>query len=250
MAEGSSANLPMLGGTKDPARYTRQEAKVRFAVAKYYGMGSDGEWTVEEIADALEVTPRQVYRYLNDSDLANEVREVLAVTDAEWRLDMALTLRREVQRLEEIEKELLTRKKRVPTGYEDITVRGTPTGEHNVRLAEEPSTYKLKIPTPTNFETVTDYGPDLERVQKEKRQYLAQIAKLLGLNAADKREIDETLTQRHEEVKIVEVRQTDDPYPEADVVDMREASTDAADGDTKAFEVDDDPTGDEEDETP
>lgn len=213
----------MLGGKKDPAKYKRKSAKERFAVAKFYGMGSDGEWSVPEIADALEVTERQVYRYLNESDVAEDVREVLATTEAEWRLDMALNLRKEVERLEEIEQELLKRRKSVATDFETKTVEGTPTGDRNIRLPDESDTYRLKMPVPTNFETVTDYGADLEKVQKEKRQYLAQIADLLGLDAADKREVDHNLASKHEEVKIVEYRETDDPYPDAERIDMAEA---------------------------
>lgn len=222
MAEGSDDTddgLPMLTPTKDPARYTRMESKERFAVAKFYGMGSDGEWTIPEIADAMEVSKRQVSRYIHDSTIGEEVREVLATTEAEWRLDMALQLRREVNRLEEIEQELLQRKKAVPTGYEQKTVEGTPTGDRNIRLAEDTDEYRLKLPVPTDFESVTDYTRDLESVQKEKRQYLEQIAKLLGLNAADKKEVDMSLASRHEEVKVVEFRQSDDPYPEAQPVD-------------------------------
>jgi len=204
-----------------PGNYRSQGAKERFAVAKFYGMGSDGEWTVAEIADALDVTKRQVYRYLNDSEVGQETREVLATTEAEWRLDLAVNLRREVARLEEIEQELLQRKESVPVGYEEKTVEGTPTGDRNISLADHANSYSLKVPVPTDFETVTDYGPDLERVQKEKRNYLKQIAKLLGLDAAKKKEVDHTLAERREEVKIVEFRESDaDDYPEAEVIDV------------------------------
>jgi hypothetical protein len=213
----------MLTPDHDPAAYTRQAPKERFAVAKYYGMGSDGEWTVEEISDALDVTERQVYRYLNESDIGQEVREVLAVTEAEWRLDVALKLRKEVERLEEIEQELLQRKKAVATEFDTKTVTGTPTGDRNIRLPDNTTDeYRLKMPVPTDFETVTDYGRDLESVQKEKRQYLAQIADLLGLNDSDQRSVDETLATRHEEVKIVEVRQSDDPYPSAEPINVED----------------------------
>lgn len=204
-----------------PDNYRSKEAKERFAVAKYYGMGSDGEWEPEAIAEALDVTERTVYNYLSESQIAEQTREVLATTEAEWRLDMAVELRREVKRLEEIEKELLQRKQAVATGFEEKTVTGTPTGDRNISLADTAASYRLKIPVPTDFEEVTDYGPDLERVQKEKRQYIEQISKLLGLDSADKKEVDHTLSQRHEEVKIVEFRNADDDqYPDQDVIDV------------------------------
>lgn len=227
MAEPSGGDdeaLPMLTPEKDPAQYTRQSAKERFAVAKFYGMGSDGEWTVADIADALDVGERQVYRYLNESDIGQEVREVLATTEAEWRLDMALQLRREVEDINQALRELKDRKTAVPTAYETKTVEGTPTGDHNVRLDDDTTSYKLKMPVPTDFETVTDYGPDVEKLQKEKRQYLEQIADLLGLNDSSQGDVDQTLATRHEEVKIVEFREADDDYPETEVVDMAEAS--------------------------
>lgn len=208
------------------------QARERFAVAKYYGMGSDGEeWTAPQIADALDVSKRTVYKYLNESQIAEETREVLATTEAEWRLDMALQLRKEVQRLEEIEQELLQKKQAVPTGYEEKTVEGTPTGDHNISLADHANNYRLQIPVPTNFETVTDYGPDLERVQKEKRNYLQQISKLLGLDAPKKSEIDQRLASKHEEVKIVEFRDSNDEYPDQQVVDV--------DGNTAQIDIED-----------
>ena len=237
MAEGSGGDLPMLGGTQDPARYKSLQARQRFAVAKYYGMGSDGEWTAPEIAEALDVSVRTVFRYIHESDIGDEVREVLATTDAEWRLEVAVHLRREVQRLEEIEQELLQARTAVATDYDTMTIEGTPTGDRNIRLPDDPQTYKMDLPVPVDFEVVTDYGPDLERVQKEKRQYLAQIASLLGLEAADKKEVDHTLASRHEEVKVVEFRQGEaDDYPEAEVFDV----------DGEAAEIDVEDAGDAE----
>jgi len=217
----SSTGLPATSAPT-PGNYKSTRAKERFAVAKFYGMGSDGEWTVPEIADELDVTERQVYRYLNESQIAEETREVLATTEAEWRLDLAIQLRREVQRLEEIEGQLLEKKEAIPVGYEQKTVEGTPTGDRNIKLPDHVNSYKLQVPVPTDFKTITDYGPDLERVQKEKRNYLQQIAKLLGLNAADRKEVDQTLATRHEEVKIVEYRDTSrtDDYPEQEVIDV------------------------------
>lgn len=238
MAEGSgdSGSLPMLG-TDNPASYRSPKAKQRFAVAKYYGMGSDGSWQVSEIADALDVSERQVYRYLNESEIGKETREALATTEAEWRLDMAIQLRREVDRLEAIEKDLLKRQKTVATGFEVKTVEGTPTGDQNIRLPDDTDTYRLKLPVPTDFETVTHYGPDLEKVQKEKRQYLRQIADLLGLEEADKRGVDESLAGQVDEVKIVEVRRSEDPYPEAEMQDMRDPESDAETVETDAIDV-------------
>lgn len=102
-----TGQLALSCGPTDPDEYSSPDAKARFDVAKYYGMGSDGEWSVEEIADALDVTPRQVYKYLDDSEIGRQTREMQATTEAEWRLDAALTLREEIEELEEIEKELL-----------------------------------------------------------------------------------------------------------------------------------------------
>lgn len=217
---GGSDDLPMLGGEDDPSRYESQSAKERFAVAKFYGMGTDGEWTVPEIAEAMDVHERTVYRYLNESQIGEETRQVLATTEAEWRLDMALQLRKEVERLEETEQELRQRKKAVPTGFEQKTVEGTPTGDRNIRLADDADSYRLKLPVPRNFETVTDVSSDLQAVIAEKRQYLDQIADLLGLDETAQEAVDQTLATRHEEVKIVEYRQSDDPYPDAEPVDM------------------------------
>lgn len=226
-AGGEGEQLTMSTGPPSPDRYQSTESKERFAVAKYFGMGEDGEWSVPEIAEALDCSERQVYRYVNESQIGQQAREMLATTEAEWRLDMAVELRKEVKRLESIEKQLLQRKKAVPTGYETKTVRGTPTGDRNIRLPDDSDDYRLKLPVPTDFETVPDYKQDLQAVQSEKRQYLKQIAKLLGLNEADKHDVDNTLAGRHDEVKVIEIRESEDPYPEAQEVDMSEAAEDA-----------------------
>lgn len=249
MAEPSSNDgpdgMPMLSPTRDPAQYTRPEAKQRFAVAKFYGMGGDGEWKVPEIADALDCSERQVRRYLNESEIAKEVREVLAITEAEWRLDMALKLRKTVQRLEGIEQELMDRSKAVPTSHRMEQVEGTHTGDANIRLSDDTPEYEIEIPVADSYKEVTDYGADLERVQKEKRQYLSQIADLLGLNESDQRSIDETLAGRADEVKIVEVRQSDDPYPEAEAIDMADDDAEPSDViDVEATDVSDAGDGD------
>lgn len=235
----------MLGGSHDPAKYESQQAKERFAVAKYYGMGSDGEWTAPEIAEALDVSKRQVYRYIHESEVGEEVRQVLATTEAEWRLDLALKLRSEVERLEGVIEELSERKKAVPTGFETKTVKGVPTGKRNIKLPEGAAnngqSYKLKLPVPTNYETVTDYGADLEKAQKEKRQYLKQISDLLGLNESDKRAIDETLAGRHDEVKIVELRRVEDQYPEAEPIDLEEAEAEDVEEGVTTVDYEEDP---------
>jgi ribosomal protein S13 len=179
-----ASQLSLSRGSTDPSEYESFEAKARFAVAKYYGMGSDGRWSPEEIADALNVTPRHVYNYLNDSEIGRETREVHATTKAEWRLDTSLYLRREVERLEEIEEELLQRSTTVSTEFEEKTVKGTPTGDESIAITDDKDR-SLTIPVPSKYEEVTDYGRDLEQVQREKRQYIDQICTLLGLYQHD-----------------------------------------------------------------
>lgn len=183
-----TSQLALSRGPTDPSEYDSPDAKARFAVAKYYGMGSDGEWSVEEIADALDVTPRQVYSYLNHSEIGRETREMQGVTEAEWRLDAALHLRGEIERLEEIEMDLLERTTTAPTDFEEQMVEGTPTRDGQVILADEDD-YSLRIPVPSEYKEITEYGSDTEQIQKEKRQYIQQITRLLGLDdhAGDRR---------------------------------------------------------------
>lgn len=182
--------------------------KARFTVVKYHGLGSAGEWSVEDIVEALDVSERQVYRYLSETDIGREVREILAKTEAEWRLDAALTLRREVERLEEQERERLQQTTTAPTDFEEQTVEGTPRGDEQVVLSDEEG-HSLTLPVPSDFEEVTEYGKDLEWIQKEKRQYLAQIARLLGLDEYER----PTSKQRPSEgsdTPLVEFRELDD----------------------------------------
>jgi len=183
-----TSQLALSRGRTDPSEYTSTDAKTRFVVAKYYGMGSEGEWSVDEIADALDVTPRQVYNYLNHSEIGRETREMQGVTEAEWRLDAALHLREEINRLEEIETDLLERTTTAPTDFQEQMVEGTPTRDGQVILSDEDD-YSLVIPVPSEYKEITEYGPDTEQIQKEKRQYIQQITRLLGLDdhAGDRR---------------------------------------------------------------
>ena len=171
-------------------------------------MGSDGQWSVEDIAEALNVSERQVYRYLSETDTGREVHEVLATTEAEWRLNAALTLRREVERLEDQESELLQGTTVVPTDFEEKAVEGIPRGNEQVVLSDQ-ETHSLTLPVPSSYEEVTDYGPNLERIQKEKRQYLAQIANLLGLDEWE-RHTNPHRPAEGSTAPLVEFRQRDD----------------------------------------
>lgn len=173
--------LTLSRGPTDPSQYSSPEAKARFAVAKYYSMGSDGQWSIEEIADALDVSTRQVYRYLNESEIGQEVEDALAVTDAEWRLDAALRLRREVDRLEDVEVELLQRTTAVPTEFDEARVEGIPTADGKIVITDAKGN-EMRVPIPTEHEEIVDYDANLERVQKEKRQHIEQIIKLLALD--------------------------------------------------------------------
>lgn len=229
------SNLPAIAteGGMNPAQYQSTEAKVRFAIAHAYGMGKDGEpKTREWIGEQLGVSERQVSRYLNDHKIAQEVKEVLALTNAEWRLDMAVSLRKEIKRLEEIEQELRKKKKAVPTSHETKTVYGTPTGDHNVRLSNDPMEYALEISVPTSYEEITDYGKDLKSVQEEKRQHWNLLSDLLGLDSPTQREVDHTLSERTEEVKVIEFRSDDDDYPPTEAIDVE--SQDVVDVDNVA----------------
>lgn len=179
-----ASQLALSRGPTDPDQYSSPDAKARFSVAKYYGMGSDGQWTVGDIADALNVSTRQVYRYLNESEIGREVEEALAVSEAEWRLDAALHLRRELDRLEDIERELLQSTATAPTEFDEETVEGIPTGNDSIVITNIEG-HEMKFPIPTEYQEIIDYGPELERVNKEKRQYIDQIMKLLGLEIHD-----------------------------------------------------------------
>jgi transposase-like protein len=195
-------------GSTDPSEYSSPEAKARFAVAKYYGMGSDSEWSVEEIANTLGVTSRQVYRYLNESEIGRETREVKATTEAEWQLNAALILRKEIEWLEDIEEELLQRTKTAPINFENQKVKGTPTRDGQVILVNKDD-YTLTIPIPSEYKEVVEYGSDLKRIQKEKRKYIDQICMLLGLDDHD-RSHQEHRPSEGSDAKPVQFREVDD----------------------------------------
>ncbi len=148
---GGTSQLTLSRGPTDPSSYSSTEAKARFALATYYGMGSGGVWSVEEIADALDVSARQVSKYIINSEIGRETREVQGVTEAEWRLDAALQLREEIERPEKIETDLLARTMTVPTDFEEQTVEGAPTRNGQAILADEDDS-SLTIPVPREYE--------------------------------------------------------------------------------------------------
>lgn len=249
MADGSDLPDTDDDAQTAPVGVRTHDQKVKFALSRHYGMGRDGErWSRERIADALGVSKRQVSRYLNESDIAQDVKDVLAVDEAAWRLDMAVDLRKEIQRLEDIERQLLKRKKAVPTGFETKSVRGSPTGDYNVKLADDTRDYQLQISVPTRYTEVTAYGRDLKEVQTQKRQYWDQVADLLGLDAPSRKEVDHTLADRTEEVKVIEFRTDDDEYPSAQA--EATADGDIIDIDNVAHTVRDGPDDDASDEAP
>jgi len=180
----ATTQIALSRGPTDPSKYASTDAKARFAVAKYYGMGSDGEWSVNEIAEALDVSTRQVYWYINESEIGRETREIQGLTEAEWRLDAALHLREDIERLEEIETELLDRTTSAPTDFQEQMVEGIPTRDGQVILADVDD-YTLRIPVPSEYKEITEYGSDTEQIQKEKRNHIDQIITLLGLDDHD-----------------------------------------------------------------
>ena len=74
---------------------------------------------------------------------------------------------------------------------------------------------------PSKYEEITDYGGELEGVQKEKRQYIEQICRLLDLG--DSNHPTDDLVEAHRNHRVIEWRAIGQ-RPTTEVVGFRAVS--------------------------
>lgn len=140
------------------------------------------EYTNEEIADALGVTPVTVSRYLSEGP-TDDVKRMMDGVEAEVRMVAVAELRQQLQAAGH----------RSQTAETPVKVWTDENGDLMVKDKRNPETGELmgKFPVPRDMEL----GPDQEArfyARKEVREILEQLTDLVG--AAEAEEVEVSLT--------------------------------------------------------
>lgn len=212
----SSSAPPELDKRKEKPRW-RPESRKRFALAKYYGIG-DESWTIEQIADYLRVQDETVAKYIFESDMGDKVARRLADVQAQTRIEVAMKLFDQLDRLDEIEEALLKEKRAVISGYKPQTVSGVPEmeGQQNFNITDAPE-LEFNVPVAEEMDEV----PNIDQVTdiwEEKREVIQDIEDLLGLEEPEQVEVDSEHREMKMEKKVYEFRDSDvqDELPDQD----------------------------------
>lgn len=177
----------------------RKKTRVQIALAKFHGLGEDGEsWTVERIADYLNVTPSTIQDYIHNTELSERVEEQLAESQARVRMRLAMKY---LDRLDEIE-ELIQERREIKevevTSHRNINVEGKVVMQRDGMSVggENTEHVDFTVPVPDHFKEITDVSNELETLMKEWRMTAQQVENLLGLEAPDQ------IESEHREVSI------------------------------------------------
>jgi ParB-like chromosome segregation protein Spo0J len=207
-------------------KYRKKATRVEVALAKWHGIDEPEPWSIEEIADHLNVHTSTVKDYIYDTELAEEVEEAAAAAQARTRMQIMMKLKDELEKLEEIEEELLQAKDTVISSYtpKNVEVKvDSPEGVHFDGEVESP-TISTHVPVPQDYKEVPDTSK-LKNVWIQKRKIIQDIEDLMGLEAPDKVEKNEKSVRL--ERKVYEVKdQGDFPQPEVHHVDEEPAEID------------------------
>lgn len=183
----------------DKPKFRKKETRVRVALAKYYGMGDDGEgWDIERIADYLRVSVDTVRDYVYRTDLSDQVEEKLADAQAKTRMEIAMRLLDRLDMLEEMIQEKRQVKQPEVVSHKIETVEGDVTMKRDGMSVGGENTKEMEfdVPVPDQFAEVTKVDNEMETLLREWRQTVDEIEDLLGLEAPDQ------IESEHREVKI------------------------------------------------
>lgn len=218
--------------SKDGPRYRSVETRREVALARYYGMGPEGEQDIEEIAEYLRVDPHTVEKYIWESPKSKEVRQLLAEREARTRMDIFVHLKKRLDNLREMERELMEAKDVVVTGYQIRDAIGEIDFENADGVSRQEGEDKrttsvtLGYPIPDRFEEVTDISEDLKAVWREIRQTEEQIRSLMALDKPT-----ETKTE-HTGSVVVEQKlynfEGGDELPDAEIIEVESETVDVS----------------------
>jgi len=219
----SESDLP--DTRKDKPRFRRPEQRRRVALAKYYGTGSDGEWSIAEIAEYLRVAETTVEDYIWDTEMGDKARDMFPAAEERMKMDILLEKKDRLDKLREMFDEKLDEKKAVVTGHQlesvhaevsmaDLEgVRG-PTGEEAPK-----NRIRLDAPHPSKFDSVSVFGEELRALLREIREHENDIREMLSLDEPDEVEqsqAGDTIVEQ----KIYNFDGADDGLPDAEIIDV------------------------------
>lgn len=196
-------------------KFRKKKTRVEVALAKYYGLGEEDPWELDRIADYLNVSRSTIEDYVYNSEMAEEVERAAAEAQARTRMDIVVKLKNELQKLEDIEDDLLQAKETVISSYtpKNVEVKvNSPEGVHFDDEAGSP-TVSTQIPVPQDYKEVPDTSK-LKNIWIQKRKIIQDIEDLMGLEAPDK--VEQENKSVHLERKVYEVKDSGD-FPEANV---------------------------------
>lgn len=218
----------MAKGKGDP-RFNSKKTRVQVALAKHHGMGDEGQWTIPEIAEYLNVSETTVEDYLYDTDIAEEVESQLADTQARTRMRIGMKLMNYLDRLEKLENELGQEKRPAVVSHRMETVKGEVSMNKEGMQVTDEREVAFDVPVPDQFKEVTKVD-DLQDVWTEKRQIIQQLEDLLGLESPEEMEVEQTVEKR--EIKLWGGLEDAD-FPEGEVLEGAEADAIEVEGETE-----------------
>lgn len=219
------------GAKRDKPRFRNVSQRRRVALAQYYGTGSEGEKSIEEIAEYLRVHPTTVEGYIHDSEMGDKVREMFPAAEERMKMDILVEKKERLEHLREMFRDKLSEKDIAVTGYTMETVSGHPDFEQvdGIKPPEEDiksNTIRLDAPSPNQFEERTVFDEESRALLREIRKHENDIREMLSLD-----EPDEVRTEHHGdamvEQKIYNFDGADDALPDAQVVDVESEVVDA-----------------------
>ena len=195
-----------------------KDTKVRIAVSKFYGMGNDGEWTYERIAEYLDEPVYKVKQFVHESSLGAEAESMFTEKEAQTRMEIYRDLKNKLDNLKEVEEQLLETKKAKPSSFRLEQAEGQISFDEVPNMEahyEEPDTTRASVPIPDDYEEVADVD-GLKDVWREQRQVIEQLEDLLGLEEPDK--IEET-SEQVIDVKFWESSDVGGDLPDQEIID-------------------------------
>lgn len=195
-----------------------KETKIRIAVSKFYGMGNDGEWSYERIAEYLDEPIHRVKQYIHESSLGAQAESMMAEKEAQTRMEIYTDLKNKLENLKDVEEKLLDAKEAKPASFSLETASGQVSFDDVPNMEadyENPSTKDVQVPIPDDYTEVPDID-GLKDVWREQRQVVEQLEDLLGLEEPDK---VEERSEQVIDVKHWSASDVADNLPDQEVVD-------------------------------
>lgn len=201
------------------ARFRSRRSRVRYALHHYHGIGE--EMSKEEIADELNVTVHTVRSYLNDSDMAAQMRDVQRELEKQTHQQLVEDYQSRLDTLYDLEEQLIDVVEPAVTGYEMKEVKSQVTDYESDEISlditdENPE--DMDVPVPSRFEEVPSMRR-LKDVWEEMSRVQEQLEDLLGLEEPEQHNVTGEVTENKVMTFTTDV---DDSLPEQEVTEIDE----------------------------